>query len=159
VPGRMYRVARAEVGVYIDYAHTPDGLAQVLGAARTLTSGRLICVFGCGGDRDPAKRPLMGEIARALSDFAIVTSDNPRYEDPDRIIEGITAGMRAARGAPFEIEPDRAAAIERAISMARPGDAVLIAGKGHESYQLVRGQMLPFSDEKTALAALAKVRS
>jgi UDP-N-acetylmuramoyl-L-alanyl-D-glutamate--2,6-diaminopimelate ligase len=159
VPGRMYRVARAEVGVYIDYAHTPDGLAQVLGAVRTLTSGRLICVFGCGGDRDPAKRPLMGEIARALSDFAIVTTDNPRYEDPDRIIEDITAGMRAAPGAPFEIESDRAAAIERAISMARPGDAVLIAGKGHESFQLVRGQLLPFSDEKTALAALAKIRA
>jgi UDP-N-acetylmuramoyl-L-alanyl-D-glutamate--2,6-diaminopimelate ligase len=157
VPGRMTAVSIGDVAIFVDYAHTPDGLAKVLEAARALTAGKLICVFGCGGDRDPIKRPIMGRIARASSDFAIVTSDNPRFEDPDRIIADIVAGMRDADGAPFEVEPDRATAIERAIASARPGDVVVIAGKGHETYQSVRGEKLPFSDAAAVRAVLAKV--
>ena len=159
VPGRMTPVAAGDVGVYVDYAHTPDGLEKVLAAARAVTKGRLICVFGCGGDRDPLKRPLMGKIARAMSDLAIVTSDNPRFEPPEQIIEAILTGVRASEGGAYEVVPDRAAAIDRAIGTARPGDVVVIAGKGHESYQLVRGERLPFSDVLVAQSAIARVRA
>jgi len=158
VPGRMTRVEAGPIGVFVDYAHTPDGLANVLRAARSLASGRLICVFGCGGDRDPLKRPLMGRIARDASDVAIVTSDNPRFEDPSKIIEDIVAGMSDPGGA-YEVEPDRERAIERAIASAKPGDVVVIAGKGHEAYQLVRGERRPFSDVDAARSAIAKVRA
>ena len=160
VPGRMTPVpAGGGVGVFVDYAHTPDGLRKVLEAARALTRGRLICVFGCGGDRDALKRPLMGRIARELSDVAIVTSDNPRYEDPDKIIDDVLAGMVQAPGGAFETVRDRAEAIDRAIALARPGDVVVIAGKGHEPYQLVRGEQRPFSDVEAARAAIARVRA
>ena len=158
VPGRMTRVEAGPFGVFVDYAHTPDGLANVLRAARAIATDRLICVFGCGGDRDPLKRPLMGRIARDASDVAIVTSDNPRYEDPAKIIDDIVAGMTGS-GAAYEVEPDRERAIERAIAMAKPGDVVVIAGKGHEAYQLVRGERRPFSDVDVARAAIAKVRA
>jgi len=158
VPGRLTAVATGDVGVFVDYAHTPDGLRKVLEAARTLTSGRLICVFGCGGDRDATKRPVMGAIARELSDLAIVTSDNPRFEDPAKIISDIIEGMSGA-GAAYEVEPDRAAAIERAIAAAEPGDVVILAGKGHETYQSVRGERRPFSDAEVARAVLDKVRA
>ena len=158
VPGRLMPVESDGVHVYVDYAHTPDGLRKVLEAARTLTSGRVICVFGCGGDRDAGKRPLMGAVARELSDLAIVTSDNPRFEDPDRIIAGILEGMRGP-GRPFEVEADREAAIERAIAHAHQGDIVILAGKGHEEYQLVRGERRPFSDAAVARAAIRKVRA
>src|SRR5215469_2451495 len=158
VPGRMTRVEAGGFGVFVDYAHTPDGLANVLRAARSLATGRLICVFGCGGDRDPLKRPLMGRIAGEASDVAIVTSDNPRYEDPSKIIDAIVAGMSDAARA-FEVEPDRERAIERAIATAKPGDVVVIAGKGHEAYQLVRGERRPFSDVDVARNAIAKVRT
>lgn len=159
VPGRMTRVEAGPIGVFVDYAHTPDGLANVLRAARGVTAGRLICVFGCGGDRDPIKRPLMGRIAREACDVAIVTSDNPRFEEPSKIIADVVAGMRDASGGDYEVVADRERAIERAIAIARPGDVVVIAGKGHEAYQLVRGERLPFSDVDVARGAIEKVRA
>ncbi len=159
VPGRMTSVAAGDFGIYVDYAHTPDGLRKVLDAARALAKGRLICVFGCGGDRDPLKRPIMGAIARERSDVAIVTSDNPRFEDPAKIIAQVVAGMTASKGGEFEIIPDRTEAIDRAVGMAKAGDIVVIAGKGHEAYQLVRDERVPFSDVAAARAALKKVRA
>jgi UDP-N-acetylmuramoyl-L-alanyl-D-glutamate--2,6-diaminopimelate ligase len=156
VPGRMSRVTARDLGVYVDYAHTPDALRNVLTAARALTSGRLICVFGCGGDRDAAKRPLMGAIARELADRVIVTDDNPRSEDPSLIREAIVAGMRDGHGGEFEVIADRAAAIDRAIESARDGDAVIIAGKGHEPYQLIGDLVLPFSDAAVAREVLER---
>jgi UDP-N-acetylmuramoyl-L-alanyl-D-glutamate--2,6-diaminopimelate ligase len=156
VPGRMMPVQARSIGVYVDYAHTPDGMRNVLGAARALTPGRVICVFGCGGDRDALKRPLMGRAARELSDVVIVTNDNPRREDPQAIIDGILSGMRNGAGAPYEIVPDRAVAIDRAVELAADGDVVIIAGKGHEAYQLIGEQSLPFSDAAVARAAIEK---
>jgi UDP-N-acetylmuramoyl-L-alanyl-D-glutamate--2,6-diaminopimelate ligase len=139
--------------VVIDYAHTPDALEKVLETLRPLLSAgaRLICVFGCGGDRDPGKRPLMGEVATRLSDLAVVTSDNPRGESPRAIIDEIIVGAHPN----YSVEEDRAAAIFRAIRDARAEDLVLIAGKGHESYQEIAGARLPFSDAEVARAALA----
>jgi UDP-N-acetylmuramoyl-L-alanyl-D-glutamate--2,6-diaminopimelate ligase len=156
VPGRMTQVPAERIGVYVDYAHTPDGLRNVLQAARALTQHRVLCVFGCGGDRDPLKRPVMGRIARELADHVVLTSDNPRFEDPQSIIADVLAGM-GGDGATYTVMPDRAAAIENAIALAEPGDVVVIAGKGHEAYQLVRGERLPFSDVTTAQAAIRKV--
>jgi UDP-N-acetylmuramoyl-L-alanyl-D-glutamate--2,6-diaminopimelate ligase len=148
VPGRFEIVdAGQPFAVAVDYAHTPDSLENVLRAARTLTTNRLIVVFGCGGDRDRGKRPLMGEIARRLADRAIVTSDNPRSEDPDAIIEEILAGA----GHDLAHEVDRRAAIAQAIEEAGPGDIVVIAGKGHEQGQeFERGRKLPFDDVTVA---------
>ncbi|MEM9818625.1 MAG: UDP-N-acetylmuramoyl-L-alanyl-D-glutamate--2,6-diaminopimelate ligase, partial [Cyanobacteria bacterium P01_D01_bin.6] len=134
VPGRMERVVinpDQSVNVIVDYAHTPDSLHNALTAARPFVSGRLICVFGCGGDRDRTKRPQMGKIAYDLADLAIVTSDNPRTEDPQRILKDILAGIPATLPE-NQVVCDRAAAIQAAISQAQPGDCVLIAGKGHE---------------------------
>lgn len=156
VPGRLISIAAGEIGVYIDYAHTPDGMEQVLHAVRGLTQRRLFCVFGCGGNRDAAKRPHMGRIAQELADCVIVTSDNPRHEDPHAIIKDILSGMDAAKGR-CDVIADRAAAITYAIEQAQPGDAVLIAGKGHENYQIFGDERRPFSDEATARAALARV--
>ncbi len=139
--------------VVVDYAHTPDALAKVLEALRgTVHSrrGRLVCVFGCGGDRDPGKRPMMGEVARQLADRVVVTSDNPRTEDPQKIIEAVAAGA----GPDAECVVDRAQAIRLAIAEAAADDVVVIAGKGHEPYQEVLGQRLPFSDLEQAHAAL-----
>lgn len=158
VPGRMTQVPAERIGVYVDYAHTPDGLRNVLRAARALTERHVVCVFGCGGDRDPLKRPVMGRIARELADRVFVTSDNPRFEDPMRIIHDVLAGMEG-NGAAYEVVPDRAEAIERAIAEADPGDVVVIAGKGHEPYQLVRGDRLPFSDVRAAETAIRKVNA
>jgi len=158
VPGRMQRLARPGGPlVVVDYAHTPDALEKVLQALRPLAharGGALVAVFGAGGDRDPAKRPLMGAIASRLADRVLLTSDNPRSEDPAAIIAAISAG---ASGAPL-VEPERAAAIERAVREARAGDVVLLAGKGHESYQEIAGRRLPFSDAALAEAALARWR-
>ena len=138
--------------VVVDYAHTPDALEQVLNALRAhLAQGRLICVFGCGGDRDAGKRPLMGEVASRCADQLFITSDNPRSEDPLAIIRAIADGARP----PYLLEPDRARAIELAISAARPGDVVLVAGKGHETYQEVGGVRHPFSDIDAADACLS----
>lgn len=140
--------------VVIDYAHSPDALEKVLTTLRATASaraGRLVCVFGCGGDRDAGKRPLMGAIAERLADAVVLTSDNPRSEDPRAIIAAIRAGMKSAPAS----EPDRAAAIRAAVLAANPRDVVLLAGKGHEPYQEVAGVRLPFSDLDAAKSALA----
>lgn len=143
--------------VVVDYAHTPDALSKVQSALRELASGRIITVFGCGGDRDRGKRPLMGEIALAQSDVVIVTSDNPRTEDPRAIIDEILAGARSAGGnACLDVVVDRRTAIARAIELAEPGDVVLIAGKGHEDYQILGREKIRFDDREEAVAALAR---
>lgn len=151
VPGRFEAVDEQQpFAVIVDYAHTPDSLDIVLQAARELGDGKVICVFGAGGDRDRGKRPLMGRIARARADVAIVTSDNPRSEDPLAIIEDILQGA----GTDVEIDPDRRAAVHRAIALAEPGDVVVIAGKGHEQGQDVGGVVTPFDDREVAREAL-----
>jgi UDP-N-acetylmuramoyl-L-alanyl-D-glutamate--2,6-diaminopimelate ligase len=151
-PGRFQPVEAGQpFSVFVDYSHKPDALEQVLLAARELASGRLIVVFGAGGDRDRGKRPLMGAVARRLADEAIVTSDNPRSEDPARIAADITAGCE------METELDRRAAIERAIARAAPGDVVVIAGKGHERGQQFADRTLPFDDRAVALEALTSL--
>jgi UDP-N-acetylmuramoyl-L-alanyl-D-glutamate--2,6-diaminopimelate ligase len=153
VPGRFETIDEGQpFAVLVDYAHTPDSLENVLEAARRLTSGRLHVVFGCGGDRDRRKRPLMGEIAARLADRAIVTSDNPRSEDPEAIIAEILAGMPPG----VEHDADRRTAIGLAIREAGPGDVVVIAGKGHEQGQeFADGRKLPFDDAQVAREALA----
>jgi UDP-N-acetylmuramoyl-L-alanyl-D-glutamate--2,6-diaminopimelate ligase len=150
VPGRFERVDEGQpFMVAVDYAHTDDALRNVISVARGLSPNRIITVFGCGGDRDRTKRPLMGQAAAELSDFVIVTSDNPRSEDPLAIINDALVGVRR-RDTPHLVEPDRAAAIHRAIMEARPGDAVLIAGKGHETYQILGDSVIPFDDRQVA---------
>jgi len=150
VPGRVEAVeAGQDFLVMVDYAHTPDSLENVLRTARPLTDGRLIVVFGCGGDRDAAKRPLMGRAATSLADLSIVTSDNPRSEDPMAIIDEIEPGAREGGGA-YQIEPDRRAAIRLAVEEAGPGDVVVIAGKGHEPYQELADRTIPFDDRRVA---------
>ena len=154
VPGRFEAVDEGQpFAVLVDYAHTPDSLENVLRTARDLAQNRLICVFGCGGDRDRGKRPLMGRIASELADLAIVTSDNPRSEEPDAIIGEIVAG--AAGG--VEIEPDRREAIARAIDAAEEGDVVVIAGKGHEQGQQFADRTVPFDDRDVAREALRRL--
>jgi UDP-N-acetylmuramoyl-L-alanyl-D-glutamate--2,6-diaminopimelate ligase len=156
VPGRMEQVQIApnqDISVVVDYAHTPDSLENLLRAARPFVPGKLICVFGCGGDRDRGKRPKMGRIAAELADQAIVTSDNPRTEDPQRILEDILAGIPA--GVNPIVIADRAAAIRAAILQAEPGDGVLIAGKGHEDYQILGTEKIHFDDREQARAALS----
>ncbi len=158
VPGRMERVVvhpDQPISVIVDYAHTPDSLQNALAAARPFVTGRLICVFGCGGDRDRTKRPLMGKIAYDLSDLAIVTSDNPRTEDPQQILADILAGIPTPLPA-NQVICDRAAAIEQAIHLAQPGDCVLIAGKGHEDYQILGTEKIHFDDRQQARTALSK---
>jgi UDP-N-acetylmuramoyl-L-alanyl-D-glutamate--2,6-diaminopimelate ligase len=154
VPGRMEPVETGlGFAVVVDYAHTPDSILHVLRGARALAAGRVIVVFGCGGDRDRAKRPLMGRTAAAEADLTVVTSDNPRSEDPEAITAEIVAGMPP--GSSFQIEPDRRAAIALAVGEARAGDVVVIAGKGHETYQEVRGAVIPFDDRAVARTAIA----
>ncbi len=149
-----------DFAVIVDYAHTPDGLENVLKTARQIAHGRLITVFGCGGDRDRTKRPLMGGIATSYSDFSILTSDNPRTEEPLHIISEIEKGISSpAAKDSYLVEADRRRAIQRAISMACPGDVVVIAGKGHEDYQVIGLQKFPFDDRLEAAAALAETRS
>ena len=155
VPGRFELVDRGQpFTVVVDYAHTPDALSRVLTAARELARGKLICVFGCGGDRDREKRPLMGEIAAALSDVAIVTSDNPRSEEPQAIVGEILEGLEEET---VEVELDRRAAIGQALAQAGEGDVVVIAGKGHEQGQEIGGQVLPFDDRVVAAELLEKL--
>jgi UDP-N-acetylmuramoyl-L-alanyl-D-glutamate--2,6-diaminopimelate ligase len=152
VPGRFETVERGQpFTVIVDYAHTPDALERVLGAARELARGRLICVFGCGGDRDREKRPLMGEAAARLSDLAIVTSDNPRSEKPEAIVEEILSGIGDRE---VEVELDRRTAIGHALEQAQEGDVVVIAGKGHEQGQEIAGRILPFDDRVVATELL-----
>jgi len=169
VPGRLEHVLNdTDRFVYVDYAHTPDALENVLSALKSMSGSRIICIFGCGGDRDKDKRPRMGEIAGRLSDLAVITSDNPRTEDPAEIIDHIVKGMdKVAPGrylasdltAGFEtqgyvIEPDREKAIRLGISVSLPDDTVLIAGKGDERYQIIGNRRVPFDDRKEAKAAL-----
>ena len=157
VPGRMERVqvgAQQDISVIVDYAHTPDSLENLLRASRPFISGKMICVFGCGGDRDRTKRPMMGKVAAELADLAVVTSDNPRTENPGDILQDILAGI------PREANPmvigDRAEAIAVAIAIAQPGDGVLIAGKGHEDYQILGTEKIHFDDREQARDALSE---
>jgi UDP-N-acetylmuramoyl-L-alanyl-D-glutamate--2,6-diaminopimelate ligase len=153
-PGRMqtFGGGHAPLAV-VDYAHTPDALQKALTAARAHAAGRLIVVFGCGGDRDPGKRPLMGGIAADLADDIVITDDNPRTESPQAIADGIAAGIPS--GKPFRIQLDRARAIREAIGAANERDVVLVAGKGHEDYQVYGEERRPFSDQQVVAAALA----
>jgi len=147
VEGRLERIDNARgVGVFVDYAHTPEALKVVLEALRPITKGRLVVAFGCGGDRDRGKRPLMGALASELADVVVVTSDNPRGEDPMEIIRDILEGVRGR----VLVEPDRREAIRLALEDREPGDVVLIAGKGHEDYQIVGDEVFPFDDRKVA---------
>jgi UDP-N-acetylmuramoyl-L-alanyl-D-glutamate--2,6-diaminopimelate ligase len=156
IPGRFEVVDEGQkFSVIVDYAHTPDSLATVLRAARGLGDGRVIVVFGAGGDRDRGKRPLMGRVAVELADHVIVTSDNPRSEEPVSIIAEILQGA----GVDVELDPDRRTAIARAVDVAEPGDVVVIAGKGHEQGQEIAGVVHPFDDRTVAREALAVLES
>lgn len=159
VPGRFELIDEGQsFSVVVDYAHTPDGLENILKTAREITKGRVIAVFGCGGDRDKMKRPIMGRIAASYGDLVIVTSDNPRTEDPDVIVKEVAAGViEKAKEKPeleYRIIADRRSAIRSAIGEARPGDIVLIAGKGHENYQILKDRTIHFDDREEARAAL-----
>jgi UDP-N-acetylmuramoyl-L-alanyl-D-glutamate--2,6-diaminopimelate ligase len=155
VPGRLERCDSPadDIVVLVDYAHTPDALERALAAVRPLTSGRVHCVFGCGGDRDPTKRPKMGAAVGRLSDRVIVTNDNPRTERPETIAEAIEVGLHGV-SASYELILDRQKAIELAILTAKPGDVVLLAGKGHEPYQIVGTVKHAFDDRVEARRAL-----
>ncbi len=167
IPGRLERIPNDRgIHIFVDYAHTPDGLDRLLAALRELAPGRLLTVFGCGGNRDRTKRPAMGRVAARWSDRVIVTSDNPRNEDPEAILREIVPGLRDAgsrQASPdadeeagcYEVVPDRRSAIARAIDRARPGDTVAIAGKGHENVQILRDRCLPFDDREVVRAILA----
>lgn len=159
VPGRfeVVRSGADEVSVVVDYAHTPESLEHVLRSARGLVPGRVIVVFGCGGDRDTDKRPLMGAAAASNADLAVVTSDNPRHEDPLSIVDAVVAGIDGRYRSRVTVEPDRRTAIRLAIGNARPGDVVVIAGKGHETTQTIGDQALPFDDREVAREALQAV--
>jgi len=169
VPGRVERIRadeRDEPTVLVDYAHTPDAVEKVLRTLRPLTPGRLITVFGCGGDRDRGKRPLMAEAAARWSDRIVATSDNPRTEDPSAILADVERGLGSRRRVPpealadteagYTVLADRREAIQLAVAIARPGDTVLIAGKGHEDYQIVGREKFPFSDPDEARRALRR---
>jgi UDP-N-acetylmuramoyl-L-alanyl-D-glutamate--2,6-diaminopimelate ligase len=154
VPGRFERIEAGQLFlVLVDYAHTDDALRNALATARELTRGRLTVVFGCGGDRDRSKRPLMGEAAGSLADFIVLTSDNPRSEDPLTIMNDALVGLQRT-GKPYALEVDRAEAIRRALEQGREGDAVIIAGKGHETYQIFKDRTVPFDDREVARQAL-----
>jgi UDP-N-acetylmuramoyl-L-alanyl-D-glutamate--2,6-diaminopimelate ligase len=153
-PGRFERVAHSgKFAVVVDYAHTDDALLNVLNTARDVAEGRIITVFGCGGDRDTSKRAPMGEAAGSLSDVVILTSDNPRTEDPEKILSDVEVGLRAT-SKPYEKIADRRTAIHTAIGRARPGDVVIIAGKGHEDYQILGKEIFHFDDKEVAREAL-----
>ncbi|MBV8530032.1 MAG: UDP-N-acetylmuramoyl-L-alanyl-D-glutamate--2,6-diaminopimelate ligase, partial [Candidatus Eremiobacteraeota bacterium] len=152
IPGRMERLHARGIEVVVDYAHTPDALESALHSLRETARGALAIVFGCGGDRDRGKRPEMGEVASRLADRLYLTSDNPRTEEPQEIVNAIAAGIGARE---YCVDLDRRRAIERAIGDAHPGDVVLIAGKGHETYQIVGERVLPFDDAAVAREALS----
>ena len=173
IPGRLEFIEN-KIGrfVYVDYAHTPDALENVIMALKAVMQAKMICVFGCGGDRDKEKRPLMGEIAARLCDLAVITSDNPRTEDPMVIIDHIIAGAQKASGRRYQtadlsngykekgyvVEADRKQAIRLGIAVSKPGDTVLIAGKGHETYQLIGSTTIDFDDRDEARKALRAIR-
>ena len=173
VPGRLERVtvdgtqvgegdaAADDISIYVDYAHTPDALTKAIASVKALaepSGARTIVVFGCGGNRDAGKRPIMGRAALG-ADYAIVTSDNPRNEDPLAIIADIVGGMEGAEGEAYEVVPDRRAAIARAIAVAEPGDLILIAGKGHEDYQIIGDTTIDFSDREVAAEEWRRARA
>ena len=159
VPGRIELL---ETGtpyrVILDYSHSPDALENILKAVRDFTRGRVIALFGCGGDRDHGKRPMMGEIGGRLADFSILTSDNPRSEDPYQILAAIEEGIRHTKGAYTVIE-NRREAIRYALEIARDGDVVVLAGKGHETYQEIRGEKHPFDEKIVVKELLADMRA
>lgn len=155
VPGRLEPLHAKGIAVFIDYAHKPDALEKALSFLKPLSKGRLLSVFGCGGDRDKGKRPVMGEISSRLADVTVVTSDNPRTENPDEIIEQIVEGIPKEVRENLYIEPDRAKAIAKAIHSAKPGDIILVAGKGHEPYQEINGVKYPFHDGEVVRKILA----
>jgi UDP-N-acetylmuramoyl-L-alanyl-D-glutamate--2,6-diaminopimelate ligase len=165
VPGRFERLDSGRgFSVIVDYAHTEDALERLLRTVSELTSGRIITVFGCGGDRDPGKRAPMGRAAARFSDWVVITSDNPRSEDPIRIMDEVAVGVRessAKKKRPLEwmALPDRQEAIERALDLARPGDTVVVAGKGHEEYQILGGRTIPFDDRRIAADWIRRHRS
>jgi UDP-N-acetylmuramyl-tripeptide synthetase len=160
VPGRLERVPNDRgLGIFVDYAHTPDALERAIDAVRGIAQKRLIVVFGCGGDRDKTKRPKMGAIAARKADLAVVTSDNPRTEDPRAIVDMIVEGVKSVVAGGFIVEVDRRRAIEIAVGEARAGDVVLIAGKGHEDYQIIGTAKQHFDDREEAKNALAKLAS
>jgi UDP-N-acetylmuramoyl-L-alanyl-D-glutamate--2,6-diaminopimelate ligase len=154
VPGRFERVEEGQpFTVVVDYAHTDDALRNVIGVARAMKPKRIITVFGCGGDRDRTKRPLMGMAAAEGSDFVVLTSDNPRSEDPLAIMNDAMVGMRRFE-TPYAAEPDRERAIRKAIEQASPGDVIILAGKGHETYQILKDGPIPFDDREVARRVL-----
>ena len=154
VPGRFERVDEGQpFVVVVDYAHTDDALRNVISMARSLEPKRVVTLFGCGGDRDRTKRPIMGQVAAELSDFVVLTSDNPRSEDPIDIMNDVLVGLRR-KDTPCLVEPDRATAIRRAIEEARPGDILILAGKGHETYQVLKDRTIPFDDREVAREVL-----
>jgi UDP-N-acetylmuramoyl-L-alanyl-D-glutamate--2,6-diaminopimelate ligase len=160
VPGRLEPVDRGQpFRVFVDYAHTPDALARLVRDAREFTEGSLILVFGCGGERDPGKRPEMGRIAARGADRILLTSDNPRSEDPIAILREIDSGVREVPGADRRCRtiPDRREAVAAAVAGAHPGDTVLVAGKGHESGQETAGRIEPMDDRQVASDALARL--
>ncbi len=159
IPGRFEKISNPlQLDIFVDYAHTDDALKNLLKTAQELTSKRIILVFGAGGDRDKAKRPRMGREAGQYADWTIITSDNPRSEDPPSIISQIEAGMKQSGSSRYELEPDRKKAIEKAITMARPGDVVLIAGKGHENYQIIKDKVIHFDDREAARETIERMK-
>ena len=152
VPGRLEKVSCSKgFNIFVDYAHTPDALFNVIGALRPLVKGKIVVVFGCGGERDKLKRPLMGKVVTQLADYAIITSDNPRSENPDQIIKDIRQGIQKNN---YCSVPQRYAAIRKGLSLINKGDCLLIAGKGHEEYQVLKNKVLKFSDRKVAQECL-----
>lgn len=157
VPGRIQSVPNNEgFNVIVDYAHTPDGVENILKAVREFTKGRIITVFGCGGDRDRTKRPIMGELAARLGDISVITSDNPRSEEPEDILKEIEAGVKPVTDK-YEMIVDRREAIFRAVEIAQPGDSVVIAGKGHENYEIFKDRTIHFDDVEVASEALEQI--
>ncbi len=160
VPGRFELIQEGqEFAVIVDYAHTPDGLENILKTAQAFVQGRIISVFGCGGDRDCKKRPLMGKISAELADYSIITSDNPRTEEPSQIIKDIEAGVKALTDDRYEVISDRRKAIERALSMAQKNDVIIIAGKGHETYQIIGTQKYDFDDREITRDVLRRMKN
>ena len=155
VPGRSELVSnKKELTIMIDYAHSPESLQNILSAVKSYTRGRVISVFGCGGDRDPGKRPIMGEISGNTADFTIITSDNPRTEKPEKIVEQIEEGTKKTKGK-YTVIVDRVEAIKYAINMANKNDIIVLAGKGHETYQEINGEKHPF-DEREIIRKIIK---
>jgi len=159
VPGRLERVQDPDKAVFVDYAHTPDALSRVCATLKSFSQGRLIVVFGCGGDRDRTKRPLMAKVVEELADIAMVTSDNPRTEDPEFIISEIVKGLSADEKFRYFVQVDRREAIKEAIGLAQAGDTILVAGKGHEDYQEIDGIKNPFDDRMVIKAVLKELSS